>query len=152
MKRSDEKLFPFPAGKGPGDGFRKVRGRVMRARNIVVGQRVQRVKLERAKELRRSMTPAETALWERLKGNRLARIHFRRQQVIHGFIVDFYCHAAGLVVELDGEVHELRKISDAERDVVLESLGLRVVRFENQEVLANLDGVLARITELCKET
>ena len=124
----------------------------MPARNIVVGQRVQREKLERAKELRKRMTPAESVLWKCLRGDRLAGIHFRRQQVIHGFIVDFYCHAAGLVIELDGGIHESLKASDSERDTVLESLGLRIGRFENREVEADLAGVLERIAALCKET
>jgi very-short-patch-repair endonuclease len=122
----------------------------MTAKNIVVGQKVSREKLEQAKALRENMTPAETALWKSLKGDRLAGLHFRRQQIIRGFIVDFYCHSAGLIVELDGGVHDRKKVSDSERDIVLESLGLRVVRFRNEEVERDLAGVLGRIVAMCE--
>ena len=119
---------------------------------IVVGQNVSREKLEQAKALRESMTAAESALWKSLKGDRLAGLHFRRQQIIRGFIVDFYCHSAGLVVELGGGVHDRQKVSDSERDIVIESLGLRVLRFKNEEVERDLTGVLGRIAAMCKET
>src|SRR5437868_6953197 len=66
--------------------------------NVIVGQRVEESKVARAKELRREMTPAEKAVWQRLRRNQLGGLHFRRQQVLYGFIADFYCHAAGLVV------------------------------------------------------
>ncbi|GMV34705.1 MAG: hypothetical protein AMXMBFR60_25340 [Chloroflexota bacterium] len=63
----------------------------MPVKNIVTNQKVTAQKLQRAKELRRDMTPAEKILWEELRANKLG-VHFRRQQVIQGFIVDFYCH------------------------------------------------------------
>ena len=66
----------------------------MRKRNIVTGQKVSREKLRRAQELRQKMTPAERRLWNQLRANRLGGWHFRRQQIIDGFIVDFYCHKA----------------------------------------------------------
>src|SRR4051812_33525571 len=74
--------------------------------NIVRGQWVEDEKLARAKELRREMTPAERLLWSHLRRNQLNGLHFRRQQVIEGFITDFYCHSAALVVEVDGRIHE----------------------------------------------
>jgi very-short-patch-repair endonuclease len=73
---------------------------------------------------RREMTPAEKMLWKELRGNKLG-VHFRRQQVIAGFIVDFYCHKAGLVIELDGSVHDEQIEEDAQRDKVLKEMGLR---------------------------
>ena len=124
----------------------------MPARNIVVGQKVDATKLQRAKELRRAMTGAERMLWERLRGNRLHGFHFRRQQVIDGFIADFYCHAAGLVVEVDGGVHAQQTEYDSEHDRVLSQRGVRVLRINNEEIQTNLDGVLARITQACEET
>ena len=124
----------------------------MPVRNIVVGQKVDAVKLPRAKELRRAMTGAERMLWERLRGNRLHGVHFRRQQVIDGFIADFYCHAAGLVIEVDGGVHVQQTGYDAERDRVLSQHGLRILRISNEEIQTNLDGVLARIAQACEET
>src|SRR5215207_3725346 len=94
------------------------------AQAIVVGQRVAREKVERAKALRREMTPAERRLWQQLRDHRLAGLRFRRQQVVNGFIVDFYCHAAALVVEVDGSVHSEQAEYDAERDRILAARGL----------------------------
>jgi very-short-patch-repair endonuclease len=81
-------------------GFTSQGGASLRA-GIIPGQTVTKEKLERSRQLRREMTPAEKILWQELRGNKLG-VHFRRQQVIAGFIVDFYCHKAGLVIELDG--------------------------------------------------
>ena len=74
----------------------------MPVKYIIPGQKVTKEKLQRAKELRRDMTPAEKLLWQELRANKLG-VHFRRQQIIVGFIVDFYCHKAALVIEVDGE-------------------------------------------------
>ena len=124
----------------------------MPAQNIVIGQHVDPVKVERAKELRRNMTEAEAILWQQLRGNRLNGLHFRRQQVIDGFIVDFYCHAAGLVVEVDGGIHAGQADCDVERDCVLAERGLRVLRVTNEDVRNDLSGVLGRILEACERT
>jgi len=124
----------------------------MPTKNIIPGQRVAKEKLERARELRREMTPAEKILWQELRGNKLG-VHFRRQQVIAGFIVDFYCHQVDLVIEVDGSVHEAdeQKEKDTERDKVLSGMGIRVLRFRNEDVIKNLSGVLGRIRELISE-
>jgi len=119
----------------------------MPVKNIIPGQKVTKEKLQRAKELRREMTPAEKILWEELRANKLG-VHFRRQQVIVGFIVDFYCHKAGLVVEVDGDIHDLQQEEDASREKVLRELGLRIVRFRNDEVLRGLSMVVGKIREL----
>ncbi|QSV68739.1 MAG: DUF559 domain-containing protein [Aphanizomenon flos-aquae DEX188] len=120
-------------------------------RNIVIGQKIQPVKLERAKEMRRQMTPAEKILWEHLRANRLHGLHFRRQQIIDGFIVDFYCHAASLVIEIDGKIHDQQIEYDLERDQVLTARGLRLLRIKNEEVINELDQVLVRIYQTCCE-
>jgi len=104
-----------------------------------------RPKVQLAKDLRKNMTPEEQALWKRLRGNQLHSLHFRRQQVIDGFIADFYCHAGRLVVEVDGGVHEDQREYDAERDRIMTSRGLRVFRVTNEEIQQNLEGVLERI-------
>ena len=124
----------------------------MPVKNIIPGQRVAKEKLERAREFRRDMTPTEAILWQELRGNKLG-VHFRRQQVIAGFIVDFYCHKAGLVIELDGSVHggDEQKENDAERDKVLSEMGLRIVRFMNEDVIKNSPKILGRIRELISE-
>ena len=119
----------------------------MPVKNIIPGQRVAKEKLERAKELRREMTPAEKILWEELRANKLG-VHFRRQQVIQGFIVDFYCHKAGLVVEVDGDIHDLQQEEDARREKALSELGLRIVRFKNDEVVRELSAVVGKIEKL----
>jgi very-short-patch-repair endonuclease len=118
----------------------------MPIKNIVTDQKVTKEKLQRAKELRREMTPAEKILWKELRANKLG-VHFRRQQIIQGFIVDFYCHKAGLVVEVDGDVHDLQKEEDERREKVLREMGLRVVRFGNDEVVRGLSTVVERIQE-----
>lgn len=117
---------------------------------IVIGQKVSRALRERSKELKQNMTPAETALWERLRANRCNGLHFRRQQVIGRYIADFYCHRLGLVIELDGAVHDGRIEVDAVRDKELSERNLKVIRFRNEEVVGNLDEVLNRIAEECK--
>jgi very-short-patch-repair endonuclease len=78
-------------------------------------------------------------------------LHFRRQQIIDGFIADFYCHAGRLVIEVDGEIHQQQAEYDAERDRVLTTRGLRLLRIKNEEVKQNLDRVLARISTACTE-
>ena len=118
----------------------------MPIKNINPGQKIKPEKLERARNLRSQMTPAEKVLWQELHTNKLGS-HFRRQQVIAGFIVDFYCHSAGLVIELDGDIHRGQQEYDAERDKILENMGLRVVRFANDDVLLNLPGVLVQLNE-----
>ena len=99
----------------------------MPVKNIIPRQRVTKEKLERAKELRREMTPAEKILWQEVRAKKLG-VRFRRQQVIAGFIVDFYCHKSALVVEVDGDIHDLQKDEDARREKALSELGLRLVR------------------------
>jgi very-short-patch-repair endonuclease len=118
---------------------------------LIAGQKIVPQKLERARQLRKQMTPAEKLLWEELRGNKLGP-HFRRQQIISGFIVDFYCHAAGLVIELDGAAHGVRdtKESDSRREAVLRHIGLRIVRFKDGEVSRNLPQVLGTIRELIR--
>ena len=96
------------------------------------------------------MTLAEKILWEELRANKLG-VHFRRQQVIAGFIVDFYCHKAGLVVEVDGDVHDLQKEEDARREKVLSEMGLRIVRLGNDEVMKNLSVVVGKIREFVEK-
>jgi very-short-patch-repair endonuclease len=105
---------------------------------------------DRARQLRRTMTPAESRLWAALRNNQLDGFHFRRQQVIDGYIADFYCHAAALVVETDGAVHGQQPDYDAERDDLLKRRGLLILRLRNQAVLENLDAVLDQIRQLCR--
>ena len=114
-------------------------------RNIVIGQRVAPEKIKLAQSLRTQMTAEEKRLWQRLRANQLDGFHFRRQQIIDGFIVDFYCHAVGLVIEVDGEVHKDQIAYDTQRDGILKARGLQILRIPNAEIRNNLDGVLQSI-------
>ena len=120
---------------------------MMPVKNIIPGQKVTKEKLERAKELRREMTPAEKLLWQEVRAKKLG-VRFRRQQVIAGFIVDFYCHKAGLVVEVDGDIHDLQQDEDARREKVLHELGMRVIRFGNDEFVKDLSTVVGKVREM----
>ena len=71
-----------------------------------------------------------------------------RGQIIKGFIVDFYCHRAALVIEVDGDIHDLQQGEDARREKALSELGLRVIRFRNDDVARDLSGVVERIKQL----
>ena len=124
---------------------------VMGAKNIIVGQKVDEVKAQRAKELRQEMTDEEKVLWHHIRTNKIEGLKFRRQQVIQGFIVDFCCHKAGLVIEVDGGVHADQIEYDRERDKVLEGLDLRIMRVKNEEIRDDLPGVLSRIEAACRE-
>ena len=76
-------------------------------------------------------------------------LHFRRQQIVHGYFADFYCHQQELVVEVDGGIHEYQKEYDAKREEYLISLGFRIVRFMNEEINKNLKCVLQKIVDEC---
>ena len=99
----------------------------------------------KANVLRRSMTAAELKLWKRLRGNKIKGIHFRRQHPFGIYILDFFCSKANLAIEVNGEIHEFRKEYDSERTKYLEDSGIRVLRFTNSEVEADIEGVLGKI-------
>ena len=98
-----------------------------------------------AKRLRRDQTDAERVLWFRLRDRRLNGLKFRRQMPIKTYVVDFYCESARLIVELDGGHHAERGGQDAKRTADLEAYGYLVLRFWNNDVLSNIDGVVETI-------
>jgi very-short-patch-repair endonuclease len=103
---------------------------------------------ERARLLRHVLTPAEFALWTRIRGRQLGGFKFVRQEPIDRYYVDFVCRERRLVIELDGGQHSERP-EDEKRDSKLGALGYRVIRIWNNEVIENLDGVLqALLSEL----
>ena len=106
--------------------------------------------LERSRELRRPQTPAERKLWNALRNSRLAGYKFRRQQPVDRFIVDFYCAASRLIVEVDGGSHAAQEEYDAARTAWLEAHGYRVIRFTNLEVHQQLEGVVTSIRQACQ--
>ena len=123
----------------------------MPVQGTVSGRPVARRKEARARQLRQQMTPAEAALWQRLRNNQLDGLRFRRQQVIAGFIVDFYCHAAGVIVNVDGEVHCELEAADAERDAILTAHGFISLHLSNAEVLNHLDATVTYINHACRQ-
>ena len=88
-------------------------------------------------------------MWAALRKNRLG-FKFRRQQVVDGFIVDFYCHGFKVVVEVDGPNHAKQQEADQQRDEILRCRGLTILRFANAEVLADLPAVVAAIESACR--
>ncbi|MCG2778593.1 MAG: endonuclease domain-containing protein [Desulfobacterales bacterium] len=97
---------------------------------------------EIARDLRRSSTEAEKILWQRLRNKQLDGLKFRRQQAIGRYIVDFVNFDRKLVIELDGGQHAVEKEKDRERDQWLQTQGFEVLRYWNNEILENLEGVL----------
>ena len=101
----------------------------------------------KARQMRRAPTSAEHVLWQQLRNRQLNGYKFRRQHAFDRFIIDFYYPEKGLIIEIDGSVHESQPEEDAVCQEFLESLGLRVLRFTNEQVLKNLRSVLTRIVQ-----
>ncbi len=102
--------------------------------------------LSRRKDLRKDTTLQEYKLWYFLKGKNLG-VKFRRQHGIGPYIADFYCKEKNLIIELDGSQHQENKEYDRERDNYIKTLGIKVLRFWNNEVDTNIEGVLMKIKE-----
>src|SRR6476659_6867945 len=101
---------------------------------------------KKAEELRNRMTPAEELLWNYLRTNEW-KLKFRRQHPLSLYVVDFYCHALKLIIEVDGLIHENEDVkrNDIERENNLKSFGLTILRFKNEEVITKLESVLETI-------
>jgi very-short-patch-repair endonuclease len=108
---------------------------------------------EYAKQNRVNSTPAESALWEELRNKKLKGFKFRRQHPVGIFILDFYCHAAKLAIEIDGEYHleQEQQIYDRARTELLNQAGIKELRFTNQDILTNLPSVLETITQILEK-
>ena len=113
----------------------------MKDKGIIRNQRVTGQKVELSREFRKSMTEAEKGFWDMVRGRKMFGLKFRRQQVIDGFIIDFYCDSLGLCIEIDGGVHDEgeQEIYDKNRDEVLSLRGLKVIRFSNEDVLEKVE-------------
>lgn len=105
--------------------------------------------LDLKRRLRSNMTGPETRLWSRLRARQLQGLKFRRQHGIGPYIVDFYCPEQSLVIEVDGDSHADADqiLKDQLRDRYFQSLGLHVIRYINDDILKNLDGVLENLAE-----
>src|SRR5437868_2992420 len=100
---------------------------------------------ERSRSLRRNATPAERILWSQLRGRRFAGLKFRRQVPFGPYILDIYCAAACVVVELDGESHLGKEQRDGEREAWLRAQGLKVLRFWNTDLYEEREAVMETI-------
>jgi very-short-patch-repair endonuclease len=102
---------------------------------------------DRSQQLRKRMTAAETFLWSKIRMKQVKGHWFYRQKPVGEYIADFYCPKAKLVVEVDGGQHYSNEIVeyDKARNEYMKSLGLRVIRFTNKEVLTNIEGVVKTI-------
>ena len=100
-----------------------------------------------SRDSRNNMTDAEQMLWQRLRRKQILGLQFYRQKPILNFIVDFYCPAANLVIECDGSQHYTIDglAADRTRDQALGQLGLNVLRFDNRQILTEIDGVVEKI-------
>jgi lysyl-tRNA synthetase class 2 len=105
---------------------------------------------EYIREMRSNPTDAERRLWERLRRKQIANARFRRQYPLGRYIVDFVCLPARLIIEVDGGQHDLQAEADEVRTQWLESQGHLVVRFWNNDVLSNTDGVAERIIDMVR--
>ena len=107
--------------------------------------------LEAAKFNRLFQTPEEKILWKFLRNNRLNGVKFRRQQIIDGYIADFYCHQHELIIEIDGEIHNSPEqiIHDQERETVLKNKGFSILHISNKRINQDLDNVLIEIIQFC---
>jgi very-short-patch-repair endonuclease len=102
---------------------------------------------ERARQLRKNMTPGEAKLWQHLKGKQLMGYDFDRQRPIDQFIVDFYCKQLTLAIEIDGSSHDsaAAQAKDQERQARIEALGVNVLRFQEADANQNTEGVIKAI-------
>lgn len=114
---------------------------------LIRHQKIKNEKLELAKSMRRRMTLAERGFWNMVRNEKVLGLHFRRQQVIHGFIADFFCNDLNLVVEIDGGIHEQQKDYDKLRTKIINQYGIKVIRFTNEEIINKSDWVLQKLKE-----
>jgi very-short-patch-repair endonuclease len=105
---------------------------------------------EKRQSLRNKMPPAEQLVWARLKGKQVENCKFRRQYSVGAFVIDFYSVEIKLAIEIDGESHfqDGAEIYDRERQSLIESAGVRFVRFTNQQVYEELDAVIESISQM----
>jgi len=101
----------------------------------------------RAISLRKTMTKQEILLWDKLKNKQLSGKYFRRQHTYGIYILDFYCHGSNLAVEIDSPIHRFKEDYDKERTEYLESTGLIVIRFSNEDIDNKLNWVLSKIEQ-----
>ena len=102
---------------------------------------------DKARLLRNNMTEAEKIVWDKLKNRNVFKARFRKQHPIGSFIVDFYCHEYKLAIEIDGEIHLKTEVNEYDdgRSHDIEKLGIKILRFTNNEVFKNLNKLIVEI-------
>ncbi len=118
------------------------------ATNMVQIRNKRELKLTRAK-LRKNMPAPEAILWQKIRSGQLG-VKFRRQFCVNNFVLDFYSSSTKLAVEIDGDSHftdQEARLKDEKRDRFLLSLGIKVIRFTNKDIMENLDGIIGKIIE-----
>ncbi|AJJ47301.1 DUF559 domain-containing protein [Francisella tularensis subsp. novicida] len=105
---------------------------------------------QRARELRKAGNLSEAILWSKLKNKQLLGLDFDRQKIIGNYIVDFYSASINVVIEIDGSSHDDKQEYDAIRQSYLEDLGLKVIRIQDKDIKANLDGVIRYLENIFK--
>lgn len=104
----------------------------------------------RARYLRKKQTTAEELLWRIIRNRKIGGLKFRRQHPLANYIADFYCHELKLVIELDGDVHDISWVKERDllREKAIKKLGIEVLRFSNEQVFSNADFIAERILEV----
>jgi len=122
----------------------------METKRIVQNQKIKDLKVELSRKLRKNMTEAEGAFWSLVRNRKICGLKFRRQQVIDGLIVDFFCNEIGLVIEIDGPIHEEKeqKYIDNGRNEIFKRKGLTLLRLNNHEVLHDHEFVIKTIQHI----
>lgn len=145
MTKKNGTSLPAPLRRGEGS-----KKRTTLSSGVVALQYVAEHKKEQARRLRRESTPAEKKLWHFIRNRKVEGLKFRRQQVIEGFIADFFCEEIKLAVEVDGGIHndkEQKKI-DEHREKVFSARSITTIRFRNNDVLNRLDECLQQIADI----
>lgn len=135
-----------------GGYYAKILKRIFKKKSVVMQPYNKNLKLP-SRDLRNNMTDAEQMLWQRLRRKQILGLQFYRQKPILNFIVDFYCSAANLIIECDGEQHytEDGLEADQARDEALSELGLVVLRFSNRQIVTEIDAVVEQIYWIVKQ-
>ncbi len=116
---------------------------------MIKGDIQREILVERARSMRKTPTEAEKRLWTQLRKRSVHGFKFKRQEIIDPYIVDFVCHSIKLIVEIDGDSHELAWEKDSKRQQYLEQKGFTVLRFQNKAVLFDIESVVRTIEYRC---
>ena len=112
---------------------------------------IKEIKKQFARDLRKSQTLAETQVWKLLRSRRYLEYKFRRQHVIEGFVIDFFCKELKLGIEVDGGIHQNRKEYDSIRQMIIESEGIKIIRISNTEIKKDPKALFMKIKQAIRD-